>query len=165
VTSPLPYTPYAPGQNPARMFYTSTCQVLRLDPVLGDTGAMTLSWTAVSTVVDPILGQPGLLKCRLDLTFVRPGKDQPAPIVAGRAPDRVGVCYFDLATDAANVPLVLAGDRLQCAAGPIFGTFEIRAIPDVAQDMLGAHHVEVQVIEVSQMLKPGSPTPFPGSGG
>jgi hypothetical protein len=165
VTSPLPYTPFAPGQAGMRMFYTSTCQVLRLDPVLGDTGAMTLNWPAVDTVVDPVLGQPGLLKCRLDLTFIRPGKDQPAPIVAGRAPDRVGVCYFDLATGEDNVPLVLAGDRLQCVAGPIFGTFEIRPIPDVAQDMIGAHHVEVQVIEVSQMLKPGSPTPFPGSGG
>jgi hypothetical protein len=48
-------------------------------------------------------------------------------------------------------------------AGPVFGTFEMRVIPDVAQDYVGAHHVEVQVIEVSQSLQPGSPTPFPGS--
>jgi hypothetical protein len=47
-------------------------------------------------------------------------------------------------------------------AGPVFGTFEVRLIPEVAQDLTGAHHVETQVIEVSQMLKPGSPTPFPG---
>jgi hypothetical protein len=165
VTTPLPYNSFVPGVSAMRMFYTSTCQVRRLDPVLGAGGGMSLTWSAVDTIVDPIFAKPGLLECRLDLTFVRPGKDQPAPIVAGRAPDRTGVCYFDMAVDENNVPLVLAGDRLQCVAGPIFGTFEIRPIPDVAQDMIGGHHVEVQVIEVSQMLKPGSPTPFPGSGG
>jgi hypothetical protein len=158
-----PYVPYAPGQNPARMFYTSVCQVLRLDSTLGSGGGMSLAWDPVTTIVDPVLAEPGLLQCRLDLTFLRPGKDQPAPIVAGRAPDRVGVCYFDLATDSSGIPLVLAGDRLKCVTGPIFGTFDVRLIPDVAQDLLGAHHVETQVIEVSQMLKPGSPTPFPGS--
>jgi hypothetical protein len=164
VTSPLPYSRFAPGQAGMRMFYTSTCQVRRSTQTLGAGGGMTLGWGPVNSVVDPILGKPGLLQCRLDLLFVRPGKDQPAPMVAGRAPDRVGVCYYDLAVDPdTNIPLVLAGDRLQCVAGPIFGTFEIRPIPDVAQDMIGGHHVEVQVIEVSQQLKPGSPTPFPGS--
>lgn len=158
-----PYQPFAPGASAMRMFYTSTCQVLRLNETLGAGGGMTFAWNPVTTVVDPVLNQPGLLQCRLDLTFVRPGKDQPAPMVAGRAPDRVGVCYFDLTFDANGAPLVLAGDRLQCVAGPIFGTFEIRPIPDVAQSLTGAHHIEVQVIEVSQMLKPGSPTPFPGS--
>jgi hypothetical protein len=165
MTTPQPYASFAPGQAGMRMFYTSLCQVLRLDPALGSGGAMTLAWDQVETIVDPVLNQPGLLACRLDLTFLRPGKDQPAPIVAGRAPDRVGVCYFDLAADAERVPLVKAGDRLLCTAGPIFGTFEIRLIPDVAQDMIGAHHVEVQVVEVSQMLKPGSIQPFPGSAG
>lgn len=145
------------------MFYTSTCQVLRLNPSLDSGGGMSFAWDPVPGVVDPVLGQPGLLQCRLDLTFLRPGKDQPAPVVAGRAPDRTGVCYFDLATDADGAPLVKAGDRLQCVSGPIFGTFECRLIPDVAQDLVGAHHVETQVVEVSQMLKLGSPTPFPGS--
>jgi hypothetical protein len=146
-----------------RMFYTSTCQVLRMDPTLKAAGSMVFTWGAVPTIVDPALGQPGLLQCRLDLSFLRPGKDQPMPAVAGRAPDRTGVCYFDLAADDNGAPLVKASDRLQCVAGPIFGTFEIRIIPDVAQDLTGAHHVEVQVVEVSQQLKPGSPTPFPGT--
>jgi hypothetical protein len=146
-----------------RMFYTSTCQVLRMDPTLTQTGTFTMTWGPVTTIVDPQLGQPGLLQCRLDLSFLRPGKDQPLPAVAGRAPDRTGVCYFDLATDTNGVPLVVSGDRLQCVAGPIFGTFDIRLIPDVAQDLIGAHHVEVQVVEVSQQLKPGSPAPFPGT--
>jgi hypothetical protein len=163
VTTPAPYTPFAPGQAHMRMFYTSTCQVLRLDRALGAGGGMTFTWPALTTVVDPVLDQPGLLQCRLDLTFVRPGKDLMAPAVAGRAPDRIGVCYYDLATDANGIPLVLAGDRLLCVAGPIYGMFEIRPIPDVAQDLIGAHHIEVQVTEVSQMLKPGSPQPYPGS--
>jgi hypothetical protein len=161
MTVPQPYVPFAPS-SVLRMFYLSTCQVLRLDPALGPAGAMTFSWVPVDTIVDPVLNQPGLLQCRLDLTFLRPGKDQPAPIVAGRAPDRTGVCYFDLTADANGAPLVKSADRLQCVAGPVFGTFEIRLVPDVAQDLTGAHHIEVQVVETSQMLKQGSPMPFPG---
>jgi hypothetical protein len=157
-----PYIPFAPT-SVMRMFYLSTCQVLRNDPQLNDSGSMVLGWTPVTDIVDPILDQPGLLACRLDLQFVRPGKDAPAPLVAGRAPDRVGVCFFDLAADAAGAPLVRAGDRLECVAGPVYGTFELRQIPDVAQDLTGGHHVETQVIEVSQQLQPGTPTPFPGS--
>jgi hypothetical protein len=163
VSMPVPYVPYAPGQSGLRMFYTSICQVKRMDPVYGETGAMALTWNNVSTIVDPVLNVAGLLQCRLDLSFLRPGKDQPAPIVAGRAPDRVGVCYFDLASDGNGAPLVTAGDRLECVSGPIFGTFEIRLIPDVAQSLAWAHHIEVQVIEVSQMLQATSPTPYPGS--
>jgi hypothetical protein len=160
MTMPVPYQPFAPGQG-MRMFYTSTCQVLRLNPSLNAGGGMSFTWDPVGNVVDHYLNTPGLLQCRLDLTFLRPGKDQPAPVVAGRAPDRVGVCFFDLTADAEGAPLVRAGDRLKCVQGPIFGTFEIRLIPDVAQSLIGAHHIEVQVIEVSQMLKPGtSPTPF-----
>lgn len=143
------------------MFYSSVCQVLRLNPAFNSGGGMSLAWDKVATVVDHYLNEPGLLQCRLDLTFLRPGKDQPAPVVAGRAPDRVGVCFFDPAPDADGASLVRAGDRLQCVSGPISGTFEIRLIPDVAQALTGAHHIEVQVIEVSQMLKPGTtPTPF-----
>ena len=145
------------------MFYSSVCQVLRNDPQLDDTGGMTLGWTALSSIVDPVLDEPGLLQCRLDLQLVRPGKDAPAPIVAGRSPDRVGVAFFGLAADANGAPLVRAGDRLQCVRGPVFGTFEIRVVPDSVQDLAGAHHVEVQVVEVSAQLQPGSPTPFPGS--
>jgi hypothetical protein len=162
MTTPQPYQPFAPGQG-MRMFYSSTCQVLRLNPSLDSGGGMSFAWDPVTDVVDPFLGTPGLLQCRLDLTFLRPGKDQPAPVVAGRAPDRTGVCYFDPSPDANGASLVKAGDRLLCVEGPVYGTFEIRLIPDVAQSLIGAHHIEVQVVEVSQMLKPGSPTPFPGS--
>jgi hypothetical protein len=160
VTTPQPYQTFAPGVG-LRMFYTSTCQVLRLNESINAGGGMTFTWVPVTDVVDPVLGEVGLLQCRLDLTFIRPGKDQPAPVVAGRAPDRVGVCYFDPVPGADGASLVRAGDRLKCVDGPIFGTFEVRPIPDVAQGLTGAHHIEVQVVEVSQMLKPGtSPTPF-----
>lgn len=145
------------------MFYTSVCQVQRLTPTLDADGGMSLLWNNLTTIVDPVYNQPGLLQCRIDLQFLRPGKDQPMPLVAGRAPDRTGLAIFDLATDSNGIPLVLAGDRLVCVQGPIFGTFDIRLIPDVAQSLTGAHHVETQIIEVSQLLQQGSPTPFPGS--
>jgi hypothetical protein len=135
-----------------RHLFNSRCEVLRLSGQMVD-GTPTLSWTKVGGVVDPVLGTPGELMCRLDLTFQRPGKDQPMPIVAGRAPDRVGVMFFD-ATDN-----IVAGDRIHCLAGPLTGTFEIRSIPDPAVAYAAAHHGEVQVIEVSQTL----PGIFPGA--
>jgi hypothetical protein len=124
---------------------------------------MSVAWNPLTAVIDRTLDQPGYMWCRLDLGFIRPGKDTPAPLVAGRAPDRVGVCYYDPVTSTNGVPLVLANDRLLCVEGPIFGMFEVRLVPDVAQDFVGAHHIEVQVIEVSKQVEPGSPTPFPGS--
>lgn len=159
-----PYQPLNAGSSSPRWLYRTTANVLRLVSSLGTDGGLTLTWGAVDAIVDPYLDAPGQLLCRLDLTFVRPGKDQPPAIVAGRAPDRVGVLFFDMLTDDSGTPTVRAGDRIQCIAGPIFGTFEIRNIPDVAQDYIGAHHVETQVIEVSQALAPPTPTPFPGEG-
>jgi len=145
-----------------RPLYASRVQVSRLSPTLTTGGGMSLAWTALNVILDPTEDLPGYLRCRLDMGFIRPGKDQPAPLVAGRAPDRVGVCYYDPVTDASGVPLVQAGDRIFTVGGPIYGTFEIRLVPDVAQDFSGAHHVEVQVIEVAKQTQPGSFTPFPG---
>lgn len=108
-------------------------------------GTPNLSWTQITEVIDPSL-PAGQMWCRLDLTFLRPGKDQPAPLVAGRALDRVGVCFFNPTT------AVAAGDRIRTVAGPVAGTFEIRSIPDPAIAMRAAHHMEVQVIEVAQGL-------------
>lgn len=159
-----PYQPYASGAGSPRWLYRTTANVLRLDEALDTDGAMTMSWATVPDIVDPYLDTPGQLLCRLDLQFIRPGKDQPPAIVAGRAPDRVGVLFYDPLTDDSGVPLVRAGDRIQCISGPIFGTFEIRNIPDVAQDYTGAHHIEVQVVEVSQALTAPTPTPLPGAG-
>jgi hypothetical protein len=159
-------TPYVPLTGPPSAMqptYRSVAQVLRLSSTLQAGGGMSVTWAPITDVVDLMLGTPGMLSCRLDIGFIRPGKDQPAPLVAGRAPDRVGVAYYDPVVDASSNPLVKSGDRLLCVSGPIFGMFAIHVVPDVAQDWIGAHHVEVQVIEVAQALLPGSPTPFPGS--
>lgn len=145
-----------------RALFRSKVQVLRLSPSLTAQGGMSVSWSPLTSIIDRTLDQPGYMWCRLDLGFIRPGKDQPAPLVAGRAPDRVGVCYYDPVTDASGVPLVQANDRLTCVQGPVAGVFEIRLVPDVALDLIGAHHIEVQVIEVAKQAQPGSVTPFPG---
>lgn len=163
MTSPLPYTPAVPLQGGMRALYNSVARVIRLTPTLGENGAMAAAWNDVSDVVDNFINLPGLLACRLDLQFVRRGLDQPQPLVAGRAPDRYGVVFFDLAASPSGVPYVKSGDRLVMVSGPIIGTFDLRVVPDVAQDFLGAHHVETQAVEVAQALAPGSITPFPGS--
>lgn len=86
------------------------------------------------------------VKCRLDLNFLRPGKDQPPAQEAGRAPDRIGVMFM-----SASIP-IKAGDRLVTLAGPVTGTFDIRVIPDIALDYSTGHHIEVQITESTQQL-------------
>jgi hypothetical protein len=113
---------------------------------------MTSDWQKLDAVVDPKLGVNGEMMCRLDLNFIRPGKDQPSPIVAGRAPDRVGLLFCDY------TPNLLAGDRIKLVGGPIAGTFEIKSTPDGAIDFSKVHHFEVQVTEVSP-----SASKFPGT--
>jgi hypothetical protein len=122
---------------------------------------MSVSWAVVPDIVDLQLDQPGMLACRLAIGYLRPGKDQLPPLVAGRPQDRYGVAYYDPVTSG-GVPLVKAGDRLLCVSGPISGTWEIRNIPDQLQGYGLAAHVEVQVVEVAAQSGPGSPTPFPG---
>lgn len=102
-------------------------------------GLPTISWVPYGDARDALKG-------RLDLTFIRPGKDQLPAIEAGRAPDRVGVFFCDADSG------LRAGDRIVCIAGPITGTFDVRVIPDVAQGFSTGHHIEVQVIETSQQL-------------
>jgi hypothetical protein len=157
---------YAPRftLSPLRTLYRSLVQVSRLVSTLGTGGALSMSWQKVPDILDPYLpDKPGQMYCRLDVGFMRPGKDQPQPFAAGKAPDRVALIFFDPATDQGGRSLVKSGDRLTCLAGPVYGIWEFRLIPEVAQDFTGAHHMECQVVEVSQALQPGSLTPFPGS--
>ena len=109
-------------------------------------GVAETSWRPVE---DPMLQA---LPCRLDLNFVRPGKDiLPAP-VAGKAPDRVGLMFT-----YSHAPLK-PGHRLTAIPNPEYpdlpipvkGTFEIRVVPDQAIDYSSAHHIEVQIVEVAQ---------------
>jgi hypothetical protein len=85
-------------------------------------------------------------KCRLDLNFLRPGKDAPPAYEAGVAPDRVGILFC-----SASLGLK-AGYRIVTLSGPVSGTFDIRMVPDVAVDYDSAHHIEVQIVETPQSL-------------
>lgn len=132
-----------------RHLYSTKVEVLRLDLDM-DNGIPKQSWEKVQQIIDPWLGVPGELMCRIDLSFQRPGKDQPMPVVAGRAPDRVGLMFLDVNTE------IRSGDRVHCLSGPISGTFEMRVNADPAVDYSSAHHMEVQIVEVAQ----NSPTNF-----
>lgn len=137
-----------------RHLYASKVEVLRIEgPLYG--GTPIISWTKTDDVIDVELGQPGEMLCRLDIGFIRAGRDLLMPVVAGRAPDRIGVCFCD-------PPGPRAGDRLRCLAGPVTGTFEVRAIPDPAVDFSSVHHLEVQVVEVAQSLAGVYPSATPG---
>jgi len=126
-------------------------------------GVPTLTWSELTSVIDPYVDIPGRMMCRLELGFIR-RTDMPMPIMAGAAPQRQGTAFFDAALDPdTGAPFVLAGDRLHCLAGPVMGTFEIRSVPQAAIGFTGAHHTEVNCWEVAKSIAKGSQTPFPGS--
>lgn len=129
-----------------RHLFNSRAEIWRLTTQF-DFGAETSFWDKVGHVVDPYVGVPGEMLCRFDLNFVRPGKDQPPPVVAGRRPDRVGLLFFTMVPGS-----VQAGDRIRTVFGPVTGMFEIRADPDPAIGYVDTHHYEVQVIEVAQAM-------------
>ncbi len=135
-----------------RHLYNSAFRVERMQ--LTVTSGVPIMDYAQATDEDPALNDMlQFLPGRLDMNFIRQGKDIPEAPVAGRAPDRIGVLFTD-----AYAPLK-AGDRLVAipnAQGkiPVPGTFDIRAMPDVAIDFSDAHHIEVQVTEVGQELTP-----------
>lgn len=115
--------------------FSSRVQVLRLSVTATD-GVPTYAWGSVGGLTS--------VACRLDLTFMRPGKDLPMPVEAGKKPDRIGVMFFDKSKD------IRVGDRVLCVSGPIEGTFEVRGSVDVAQSMAAGHHKEAAVTEVAQ---------------
>lgn len=117
--------------------FSSTVKVQRLTKSVQDGMAVT-EWKDVTT--SPL----SRFKCRLDLNFLRPGKDAPPAYEAGVAPDRIGVMFC-----RASVPL-RAGDRIVTVAGPVEGVFDIKTIPDVAINFSSGHHIEVQIVESVQ---------------
>lgn len=121
-----------------RHLYASTVKVQRLTKTRVN-GMVQTSWSDQAPPLDSF-------RCRLDLNFLRPGKDAPPAHEAGVAPDRTGIMFCD-----AHLPLK-AGDRLVAIAGPVEGTFEIRTLPDIAVDYSSGHHIEVQIIESVQDL-------------
>ena len=122
--------------------YASVVRVERLQLSV-TAGVPSMAWSVVEG------GE--YVPCRLDLNFVRPGKDIPAAPVAGKAPDRIGVMFYS------PYEVIRAGDRVVTIPGddgemPVVGTFEIRVIPDTAIDYSSAHHIEVQILETNQVL-------------
>jgi hypothetical protein len=130
--------------------FSSTVRVEEMKYSVTD-GQASMTWHLAEHVDTDMQALLGALPCRLDLNFVRPGKDiMPAP-VAGRAPDRIGVMF------AAGYAPLKAGQRVVAIPNanglmPVEGTFEIRVIPDKALDYSTAHHIEVQILETNQDL-------------
>jgi hypothetical protein len=116
--------------------YSSVVKVQRLVKSNND-GVVGAVWTDQAAPLAAI-------RCRLDLNFLRPGKDAPQAYEAGTAPDRIGILFC-----SASIPL-RAGDRIVTVSGPVTGVFDIRATPDVAPDYSSGHHIEVQIIESVQ---------------
>lgn len=133
-----------------RHLYSSRVEVF--EPTLNVVdGQAIASWAKVVAVFDPYLGQAGEMMCRLDLNFVRPGKDAPPPWRVGVAPDRAGLMFCDVTSS------LKAGQMIRTISGPVSGNFLIKTIPDLALDYDAAHHIEVQIFEVNQ-----SGASFPG---
>ena len=134
--------------------FNSAFRVERLQFVVTD-GTPIMDY-AQATDTDPALNDMlQFLKARLDMNFIRQGKDIPEAPVAGRAPDRIGVLFT-----SPYAPLK-AGDRLVAIPNeqgkiPVPGIFDIRVMPDVAIDFSDAHHIEVQVTETAQELSPAN---------
>jgi hypothetical protein len=122
--------------------FASTVRIERLS-MTTDEGRAITSWL-------PVTGGESV-KCRLDLNFIRPGKDIPPAPVAGKAPDRIGLMFYRL-----GAPLK-AGDRVIAIPNgdgsmPVTGTFEIRVVPDPVLGFSTLHHLEAQIIETTQDL-------------
>lgn len=131
-----------------RHLYASTVRIERMT-MTATNGVPTSDWATVEG------GES--VPCRLDLNFLRPGKDIPQAPVAGRAPDRIGLMFCDSDTP------IRAGDRIVAIPGddgttPIEGTFEIRVIPDLAMGYSAPHHMEIQILETNQALGDRWPT-------
>ncbi|WNN95005.1 hypothetical protein SEA_MAGRITTE_28 [Microbacterium phage Magritte] len=133
--------------------YPSAFRVERLQLILVEDGVPITDWAqATSETGDQNENDMlAFLRGRLDLMFIRPGKDIPLAPEAGKAPDRMGILFtFPYAP-------IRAGDRIVAIPNangkmPVKGTFEIRPKPDEAQGYDDTHHLEIQVIEVGQNL-------------
>lgn len=124
--------------------FSSVVKIQRLVKTRVD-GVTDTRWVDQATPLNAI-------RCRLDLNFLRPGKDVPQAYEAGVAPDRIGVMFT-----YAGLPLK-AGDRIVTVSGPVTGIFDIKTIPDVALDYSSGHHIEVQIVETVQNLSGTWPT-------
>ncbi len=138
-----------PRYSTIRFLYTSTVQVMRLSwgggqPLI-EQGALNSHWAESTEIADRFLGIPGLLKCKIDIQFVRPGLNAPPPEESASIVPRSGTIFYDVPPTPQGVK---AGDHLRVIKGAYVGSlFEITAIPEAAQDMLGPIHMEAQIVE------------------
>lgn len=128
--------------------FPSLVEVSKLELVPQEGGRMRMARVPV----------PGLVRmpCRIDLQFLRPGRDTPSAVVAGAIPDREGILFCKYS------PLLEAGMQVTTLPNSqgievVKGVFEIKEIPDVALGYGTAHHIEVKVVESVQKT-----IPFPG---
>ena len=106
-----------------RHLFSSTVEILESVTTVVD-GARVQAWVKSTEQFDPACA-PGEMLCRLDLIFLRPGKDAPAPIVAGRTPDRTGVLY------CSNTPALKGGQIVRVIKGQHIGaSFLMKMRPD-----------------------------------
>jgi hypothetical protein len=120
--------------------FSSVVKVQRLTKTRVD-GVTQMTWVDQPSPLNAI-------RCRLDLNFLRPGKDIPPAQEAGTVPDRIGV-MFCRPNNALR-----AGDRIVTVSGPVSGVFDLKVIPDIAVAYSAAHHIEVQIVESVQSLEP-----------
>ena len=132
--------------------YPSVVRVERMERTVVN-GRESMEWVT-ATDPDPYINHKyQWLECRLDMNFLRPGKDAPAPVTAGKQPDRIGIMFCDPA------PL-RAGDRVVAIPNEygkivVPGAFDVHQVPDLALDFDSQHHIEVQVIETVNTVDEG----------
>lgn len=129
----------------------SRISVRRLVSEVAD-GAPSYVWRTVNDQIGT--GDSRGLKVRCEPGFLRPGKDQPMAVEAGKTPPRVGLLWAPT-----NCGL-LDGDRVTFVPNdqgqtPVQGTFELRVPPDEMIGYSRAHHIEVQIIEVATGVAKG----------
>lgn len=85
------------------------------------------------------------VRCFVDLTFIRKGRDPQWSAEAGRPADRSGVLFLLPDQD------VRSGDRFQVTKGPP-GTFQVQGALDDAWAPTKLHHKEYGLIEVPSSI-------------
>jgi hypothetical protein len=128
-----------------RHLFSSKVMVLELTETF-QYGSATEAFTRRTEILDPYTNEPGMMWCRIDLGFVRPGKETLLANEKGVFEDRVGVLF------AEYTPYLDIGNRVVCLSGPVEGTFEIKAKPDAIQNYNRIHHLECSVQEVAQSV-------------
>lgn len=121
--------------------YSSVVKINKRELTPTASGSMIMKWVPVEGLQ--------YMRCRLDLQFLRPGKDTPAAVVAGVIPDREGIMFCDT-TDKLRAGMQVVTIDGSNGKQVVKGVFEIKEMPDVALDFDSAHHIEVKIIETVQ---------------